>query len=79
MNLILGITGASGMPIAVRAAQFLSKNYDLHTVVSDAAKKVMDYELEDKRSTLKQLEQLSQEFYAEDQLAAPIASGSFQT
>lgn len=79
MRLVLGITGASGIPIAIRAAEILSKKYELYTVVSNGAKRVMDYEGESKQETLNQLEELSAELFEEEELAAPIASGSFQT
>lgn len=79
MKLVLGITGASGIPIAIRAAEVLAKNYELYTVVSDGAKRVMDYEVEDKDETLTYLKDLSTELFGEEEMAAPIASGSFQT
>jgi len=79
MRLILAITGASGMPIALRTAQLLSEEHEIHLIISEAAKKVMNYELEDKKAALEQLEDTCEAVYSEGELEAPIASGSYKT
>jgi len=79
MRFVLGITGASGIPIGVRVAEKLADEGKLFTVVSDAAKKVMEYETDDKEDTMRKLGEYSEDVYGEDEIEAPIASGSFDT
>lgn len=75
-RIILGITGASGIPIATRLAEELANEFELVTVVTDAAKEVMKVETESARKTLQQLKDVSTVFYGKDNMAASIASGS---
>lgn len=76
-KIILGITGASGIPISLKLAEELSKEHQLITVVTESAKKVMEYEAED--NVLEKLSELSSELYTEDNMAASISSGSNKT
>lgn len=78
MRFVLALTGASGIPVGVRVAEKLAEEGKLFTVVSDAAEKVMEYETEDKEDTMRKLDEYSEEIYGEDDIEAPIASGSFQ-
>ena len=78
-NIVLALTGASGIPIGLKLAEELSEEFDLFTVVSSSAKEVMEHEVNDKEEVLRKLKDLSEEFYEEDEIEAPIASGSFQT
>ncbi|MFB6095680.1 MAG: flavoprotein, partial [Halodesulfurarchaeum sp.] len=78
-HVVLGISGASGMPIAVRTASALSEHFDVHTVVTDAARTVMGKETGDREATLHRLESVSRDVYGESELGAPIASGSVPT
>ncbi|RLG20852.1 aromatic acid decarboxylase [Candidatus Micrarchaeota archaeon] len=45
MRVILGITGASGAPVALRLSEQLRKNVELSIIVSEASKRVMKHEL----------------------------------
>lgn len=78
-RIVLGISGASGIPIAVRTAEALSEHAEVHTVVTDAAKAVMQHETEGRAATMEVFEEVSERVYSESELAASIASGSFET
>lgn len=78
-RIVLGISGASGIPIAVETAEALSAHFEVHTVVTEAAKAVMSHETDRQATTMETLESASKAVYTESQLAAPIASGSFDT
>ncbi len=79
MRITLALTGASGVPIGIRLAEELSDECELFTVVSDSAKKVMETETENKKEALERLGELSDSVRQEDEIEAPIASGSFET
>lgn len=76
-RIILGITGASGIPYAVKLIRALAKRDDVefHTIVSDAARVVLRHEteLEPENLTIGASAE-----YRENDIAAPPASGSFQ-
>lgn len=73
MKIILGVTGASGVIYGIRLATELKRaQVDLTVVVSDAAKKVMEYEAPE---GLKRLER-SGRLLSEHDLHADISSGS---
>lgn len=77
MRLVVGITGASGAIYGKRLLEVLrNKKIEAHLVVSEAAEKVIEHELE---ITKEDLEKLATHAYDEDDLAAPIVSGSFKT
>ncbi|WP_229111220.1 UbiX family flavin prenyltransferase [Halapricum desulfuricans] len=78
-RVVVGITGASGIPIAVRTVEALSEHGEVVTVVTDAAKSVMAHERGDREATMKHLEELSAAVYGEDAVHAPVASGSVRT
>lgn len=83
---IVAITGASGVIYGVRFVQtLLSMNHEVHLVLSDAACIVLEQELGWDAKRLSQLD-LQAYFpgknlvaYHNSNIAAPIASGSFQT
>jgi 4-hydroxy-3-polyprenylbenzoate decarboxylase len=75
-RIVLGISGASGIPIAVRTADALADHGELVTIVSDAAKEVMAHETDDRAATLQRLRECSEAIYAEDDIHAAVASGS---
>ncbi len=82
-QLVLGISGASGMPYAQRLAQCLA-GYDLHLhlVVTPPAREVMADELGIKRVTVEALVGRAAEnvtLYSPRDIGARIASGSFIT
>lgn len=76
-RILLGVTGASGMPYAFRLAQILGQtpNVELHLVVSSAARKVIAVESEE---PLEALLTQAKAVHADDDLAAPPASGSWR-
>ena len=78
-RLVVGISGASGIPLALRTVEALSTHFEVHAVVSDAAKTVMAYETDDRDAALERIRDASAAVYDESELGAPIASGSFRT
>jgi 4-hydroxy-3-polyprenylbenzoate decarboxylase len=75
-QLIIGISGASGAVYGIRLLEVLAARPDIetHLVVSQAARQIIAHETE---RTMAQVEALADHTYAPDNLAAPIASGSF--
>jgi 4-hydroxy-3-polyprenylbenzoate decarboxylase len=75
-QLIIGISGASGAVYGIRLLEVLAARPDVetHLVVSQAACQIIAHETE---HTVAQVEALADHTYAPDDLAAPIASGSF--
>lgn len=76
-RIVLGISGASGIPIAVRTAEALAEQVELVTVLTDGAKRVMAHETDDREATIAHLRDLSDAVYDEDAMGAPVASGSY--
>lgn len=71
------MTGASGVAYGKRLLEVLrEKKVETHLVVSKAAEKVIEHELE---TSKKDLEKLATHAYDVDDLAAPLMSGSFKT
>jgi 4-hydroxy-3-polyprenylbenzoate decarboxylase len=75
-RVVVGITGASGIPIAVATVEAFAEHCEVVTVVTDAAKSVMAHERGDREATMRHIEELSAAVYGEDAVHAPIASGS---
>ena len=77
-RLIVGISGASGAIYGIRLLQVLAEcpEIETHLVVSQAARLIVAHETD---RTVAQVEALADHAYAPDDLAAPIASGSFAT
>jgi len=77
MRLVVAITGASGAIYGKRLLEVLhDKKVETHLVISKAAEKVIEHELE---ITKRSLEKLADHVYDVDDLTAPILSGSFKT
>jgi len=77
LRLIVAITGASGVIYGKRFLEVLKeKRVETHLIVSKAAEKVIEHELEMPK---KDLEKLANHVYSVDDLSAPFMSGSFQT
>ena len=78
-RVVLGVSGASGAPIAVRIAERLVglAGVETHLVVSTAAERTFVHELGE--GALDRLEALSVRRYAIADIGAAIASGSFRT
>lgn len=72
-SIVVGITGGSGSILAIRLLEELRK-YDVHLVISDSAKKVLQEETNFK---LSQLTSLADNVYEDSDIAAKISSGSF--
>lgn len=77
-RIILAITGATGACYGVQLLKRLNeiKNIQTHLVISNAAKKTLKQEL---ALSPKDLKPLADKTYDVKDIAAPIASGSFQT
>jgi len=77
-RLIVGISGASGAIYGIRLLQVLAEHPEIetHLVVSQAARLIVAHETD---RTVAEVEALADHAYAPDDLAAPIASGSFAT
>jgi flavin prenyltransferase len=92
-KIILGITGASGSVYGLRLLEILlEKNFEVHLIISDNAKKVMAFEegfnlleknlSESKKLILKKLsiqKNTGLKLWDINNIAASIASGSFKT
>ena len=77
-RLIVGVSGASGTVLALETLRLLKlADVETHLVVSDGARLTAARELE--ADGLEQLLALADCVHAPDDLAAPIASGSFRT
>ena len=73
-KLILALTGASGMPYGLELIRQIKKHgFELHLVISDAAQKVISLETTDSGTALS----LADHVYNQNQIGAPISSGSF--
>ncbi len=76
-RLIVGVTGASGTILAQRLLLILKKlDIETHLVCTESAGVTMSYESE---LSIDKLNQLASVHYSNDNLAAAIASGSFDT
>jgi 4-hydroxy-3-polyprenylbenzoate decarboxylase len=75
-SIVIAITGASGAIYGVRLLEVLrEKNVTVHLIVSPAAEITLHLEA---GNTIKRLAKLAAKYYDINDLAAPIASGSFQ-
>jgi len=84
MRIVVAITGASGVIYGKRLLESLAGKHELHVVVSEAAKKVAEYEGDGAKLDITALRKLigkrkGSAIYEESDMAAPIASGSFKT
>jgi 4-hydroxy-3-polyprenylbenzoate decarboxylase len=76
MKIVVGVTGASATALAKRLLEVLKENkVETHLVVSESAKKVMQYE----KVTFEELKNLADHTSSEDEIDASIASGSYKT
>ncbi len=78
-RVVLGVSGASGAPIAFRIAERLAAlaDVEIHLVVSTAAERTIAHEMGE--DALARLEALAIRRYAIGDIGAVIASGSFRT
>lgn len=73
MKVVVGITGASGVIYGVSLLKNLGKRVEIHLVLSENAKKIIGYEV---GKNAIQIKKLAKHSYENDDLFAPIASGS---
>ncbi|MFA5772309.1 MAG: UbiX family flavin prenyltransferase [Thermoplasmata archaeon] len=73
MKIVVGITGASGVVYGVSLLNYLRKMADIYLILSDNAKKIIGYEV---GKNVIQIKKLAKHSYENDDLFAPIASGS---
>lgn len=77
MRLIIGITGGSGVIYGLKILEVLEeKNIKTDLVISPAAEKIIDFEIEKNVSELKDIATRSYDY---KNLGAPISSGSVNT
>jgi 4-hydroxy-3-polyprenylbenzoate decarboxylase len=75
MNILLSIGGASGCIYGIRLLEEMIKSkINIHLIISESAKKILEYETD---STWEQLKNKTNNYYENNDLFAPIASGSF--
>lgn len=79
INVVVGVTGASGAPIAVRIVERLAETGQLavHLVVSPSALRTLEHETG--RGVLERMTVLATVNHAHDDIGASIASGSVPT
>lgn len=75
-RVVVGLTGASGMPYALDLLETLQGLAEVHLVLSQGAKRVL---WEEMGLSPKDLYPLASRVYKDSDLGAPIASGSFPT
>ncbi|MEM0118420.1 MAG: UbiX family flavin prenyltransferase [Conexivisphaerales archaeon] len=76
MKFVVAITGASGSVYGIRVLEMLKElKIETHTIISKAAQLTLTYETGKKMEAVKKLASF---FYEEDELDAPMASGSFK-
>ena len=73
-NILLGVTGASGMPYAVRLARALAQNATLHMVLTKAARVVLSTET---GQSPDELTRHAHVLHQPEDIGAAPASGSF--
>lgn len=76
-RMVVGITGASGIMYGIRLLETLrTLNIESHLVVSNAGELTRKHETD---YTSEEMRSLADYYYANGDLASPIASGSFRT
>lgn len=74
MKVVVGVTGASGMPIAERLIEVLrATGNEVILVLSRSAMKIVDQE-----SSIDRMTSFANAFFMDDELDAPISSGSYK-
>ncbi len=77
MRLIVGISGATGTIYGVRLLEVLKKKrIETHLILSSTAREIL---LEETSYSLRKIEDLSTHVHSNEDLSAPISSGSFKT
>lgn len=77
MEIIVGISGASGVQYGIRLLEVLAeKGIKTHLILTGAGKQIMEIETD---YTLSDVEKLATWSYSQEDFSAPIASGSYKT
>lgn len=74
MKIVVAITGASGTKLGFKLLSLIPKDITVYAIVSKAAKKALKLEENKQYRKLKNIT-----YFDDDNLAAPISSGSFKT
>ena len=74
MEVVVGISGASGVGYGIRLLQVLQGSV-IHLVITDSARKIIEVET---NFSPEDVEDLADHVYAEDDFTASIASGSYR-
>lgn len=77
-KIVVGISGASGMPLAIRLLKTLQeqKNVEIHLVISRGAEMTI---LQETNMTIEEVKELADVVYDNENIGASIASGTFET
>lgn len=75
MRLVVALTGASGQIYGIRALEMLKNKVETHLIISNSAKVTIEVETE---YSMEYIKSLADRFYEENELKAPISSGSFK-
>ncbi len=77
-EIIIGISGASGVQYGIRLLETLKdiRDFKTHLVISESAKKLINIETD---FSPEDVEELGTHVYRDDDFTAPIASGSHRT
>jgi 4-hydroxy-3-polyprenylbenzoate decarboxylase len=78
-RIVVGFSGASGIPVGVETVRALSNHYEVHAVVTEGARAVMEHETASEDETMDTIEALAKATYDGSELAAPLASGTVST
>ena len=74
MEIVVGISGASGAAYAIRLLQVLREKGDIiHLVITESAARIIEIETDNQ---LKDIQELADHVYSPRDFGAPIASGS---
>jgi 4-hydroxy-3-polyprenylbenzoate decarboxylase len=77
-EIIIGISGASGVQYGIRLLEALKdmKGFETHLVISESAKKLIKIETD---YSVRDVESLGDHVYGDDDFTAPVASGSHKS
>ncbi len=78
-RIVVGLSGASGIRLGVETIEALSEHFAVHAVVTDGARRVMAAETDGREATMDAIEAAATATYREDEMAAPVASGTVDT
>lgn len=74
MEIVVGISGASGVIYGVRLLQTLGEGYTKHLVMTGSARKILELETD---FSIQDVRSLADRSYDPDDFTAPVASGSY--